>query len=61
MRDAGAAFKVTKNRIAKIAVQGTKDEALADMFTGPTAVGTSAEDPVAAAKRSSISPKAMTR
>ena len=28
MRDAGAAFKVTKNRIAKIAVQGTKDEAL---------------------------------
>lgn len=49
MREAGAGFKVTKNRIAKIAVQGTKDEALADMFTGPTAVGTSA-DPVAAAK-----------
>ena len=49
MREAGAGFKVTKNRIAKIAVQGTKDEVLADMFTGPTAVGTSA-DPVAAAK-----------
>ena len=49
MRDAGATFKVTKNRIAKIAVQGTKDEALTELFTGPTAVGTSA-DPVAAAK-----------
>jgi large subunit ribosomal protein L10 len=49
MRDAGAGFKVTKNRIAKIAVEGTKDEALKELFTGPTAVGTS-EDPVAAAK-----------
>lgn len=49
MRDAGATFKVTKNRLAKIALKGTKFEGLADQFTGPTAVAVS-EDPVAAAK-----------
>jgi large subunit ribosomal protein L10 len=49
MREAGAGFKVTKNRIAKLALKGTRFEDLDTLFTGPTAVGTS-EDPVAAAK-----------
>jgi len=49
MREAGAGFKVTKNRLTKIALQSTKYEDISDLFTGPTAMGTSA-DPVAAAK-----------
>jgi len=49
MREAGGSFKVTKNRLAKIALKGTKFEGLADSFTGPTAIAVS-EDPVAAAK-----------
>lgn len=49
LRDAGGSFKVTKNRLAKIALKGTKFEGLADRFTGPTAIAVSA-DPVAAAK-----------
>ncbi len=49
LRAEGASFKVTKNTLAKRAVQGTKFEGMADMFTGPTGVATS-QDPVAAAK-----------
>ena len=49
MRDAGCKFKVTKNRLAKIAVKETKFEALNDIFTGPTAIAVS-RDPVAAAR-----------
>ena len=49
MRAAGASFKVTKNRLAKRALSGTKYEGLRDLFTGPTAMGTSS-DPVTAAK-----------
>ena len=49
MRDAGAGLKVTKNRIAKLALKGTRYEDLDSIFTGPTVVGTS-EDPVAAAR-----------
>jgi large subunit ribosomal protein L10 len=49
VRDAGASFKVTKNRLARLALAGTKFEHLAPMFTGPTAIAYSA-DPVAAAK-----------
>jgi len=49
MRDAGAGFKVTKNRLAKRALEGTSFAGLSDLFTGPTAVAYSA-DPVAAAK-----------
>ena len=49
MREAGASFKVTKNRLARLALQGTKFEGLTDLFTGPTAVAVS-EDPVAAAR-----------
>jgi large subunit ribosomal protein L10 len=49
MREAGAGFKVTKNRITRLALEGTKFKGLSDMFTGPTAIAFS-EDPVAAAK-----------
>ena len=49
MREAGAGFKVTKNRLARLALVGTKFEELAPLFTGPTAIATS-QDPVAAAK-----------
>ena len=49
MRDAGCKFRVTKNRLAKIALKDTKFEALEDVFTGPTAIAVSM-DPVAAAK-----------
>jgi large subunit ribosomal protein L10 len=49
MRDAGASFKVTKNRLARLALAGTKFEQLSSMFTGPTAIAYS-RDPVAAAK-----------
>ena len=49
MRDAEAGFKVTKNRIAKLALKGTRFEDLDSLFTGPTAVGMS-QDPVSAAK-----------
>ena len=49
MRAAGASFKVTKNRLARRALAGTKFERLSPMFTGPTAIAFS-RDPVAAAK-----------
>lgn len=49
MRDAGASYKVTKNRLTRLALEGTKYEALKELFTGPTAVAVSV-DPVAAAK-----------
>ena len=49
MRDAGAQFKVAKNRLAKIAVEGTQYGSISDLLTGPTALATSI-DPVAAAK-----------
>lgn len=49
MRAAGASFKVTKNRLTKLALAGTEFENLADLFVGPTAIAVS-RDPVAAAK-----------
>jgi len=49
MRDAGASFKVTKNRLTRLALKGTKFEPLSDLFKGPTGVAYS-EDPVAAAR-----------
>ena len=48
-RAAGARYKVTKNRLARLALKGTQYEDLDGVFTGPTAVATSL-DPVAAAK-----------
>lgn len=49
VRDAGAAYKVAKNRLAKLAIKDTDYEGLGDFFTGPTAIASSV-DPVAAAK-----------
>ncbi|MBO34230.1 MAG: 50S ribosomal protein L10 [Rhodospirillaceae bacterium] len=49
MREAGASFKVTKNRLTRLALQGTKFEDLSDLMSGPTALAYST-DPVAAAK-----------
>lgn len=49
MRTAGAGFKVSKNRLVKLASKGTAFEAAGDMLKGPTAVAFSS-DPVAAAK-----------
>ena len=49
MRDAGAGLKVTKNRLTRLALEGTKFKPLADLFTGPTVVAYST-DPVGAAK-----------
>lgn len=49
MREAGASYKVAKNRLAKIAIEGTPYVGIGDMLTGPTAIAAST-DPVAAAK-----------
>jgi large subunit ribosomal protein L10 len=49
VREVGARFRVTKNRLTRLALEGTEFEGLSDLFTGPTAIATSA-DPVAAAK-----------
>lgn len=49
MRDAGASYKVTKNRLAKIALEGTAYTGLNDLLTGPTGMATS-DDAVTAAK-----------
>ena len=49
MRDAGASFKVAKNRLARLALKGTSYEALGEQLTGPTGLAYSS-DPVAAAK-----------
>jgi len=49
MRDAGASFKVTKNRLVKLALVGTPYEGIADLFSGPTAIAYSA-DPIVAAR-----------
>lgn len=49
MREAGAQYKVTKNRLARIALNGTQYEQLGDLLTGPIALATS-HDPVAAAR-----------
>ncbi len=49
MRAAGANFRVTKNRLARRALEGTRFQGLASLFEGPTAIAYS-QDPVAAAK-----------
>ena len=49
MRDAGATYKVSKNKLAKIALVGTDYQPLGDLLTGPVGLATS-PDPVAAAK-----------
>lgn len=49
MREVGADFKISKNRLAKIAAKDTKFESLTDLLKGPSAIATSA-DPVSVAK-----------
>jgi len=49
MREAGAGVKVAKNRLAKLALQGTDAAVISDLFKGPTVIAYS-KDPVAAAK-----------
>ncbi len=49
MRNANCKFKVTKNKIVKLALKNTKFEHLDNLFTGPTAIGSS-EDAIAPAK-----------
>ena len=49
IRKAGAGFRVTKNRIAKLALKGTKFEGIAELFNGPTAIAF-ANDPISACK-----------
>jgi len=49
MRNNGAKFKVTKNRLAKLALEGTQFKDIVNLFSGPTAIAYS-NDPVAPAK-----------
>ena len=49
VRDAGASYKVAKNRLTRLAAQDTAFEGISDLLTGPTAIASSV-DPVAAAK-----------
>jgi large subunit ribosomal protein L10 len=49
MLNAGASFKVSKNRMAKLALEGTTAAPIAELFSGPTAIAWS-DDPVAAPK-----------
>ncbi len=49
MRDAGASYKVAKNRLAKLALKDTDYTGLEEYLNGPTAIAYST-DPVAAAK-----------
>ena len=43
MREHGIQFKITKNRITKIALEKTKCKELSKLFTGPTAVALSSD------------------
>ncbi len=49
MRAAGASFKVAKNRLALLALDGTRFDGLKPLMKGPTAISWS-KDPVAVAK-----------
>lgn len=49
LRAAGGTFRVTKNRLARRALEGTPYASIADLFKGPTAIAVST-DPVAAPK-----------
>ena len=49
MREHGIKFKITKNRITKLALEKTKMKDLSNLFSGPTAVALS-EDAITSAK-----------
>ena len=49
MREYGIQFKITKNRITKLAIEQTRCKELSDLFKGPTAVALS-QDAITSAK-----------
>ena len=49
MRQAGGTVRVAKNRLAKIALQGTESEGMSDLFKGQTLIAF-CDDPVTAPK-----------
>ena len=49
MREHGIQFKITKNRITKLALKNSKCKDLANLFTGPTAIALS-KDAITSAK-----------
>ena len=49
MAEADASIKVAKNRLVKLALEGTDAQGITDLFTGPTVLAFS-QDPVAAPK-----------
>ena len=49
IRKDGASYRVTKNRLTKLALAGTPCESIADLMVGPTAIAYS-EDSISAAK-----------
>ena len=49
MREHGIKFKITNNRITKLALEKTKYKDLSNLFTGPTAIALS-EDAITTAK-----------
>ena len=49
MREHGIIFKITKNRITKLALEITRCKDLSDLFSGPTAVALS-KDAITSAK-----------
>ncbi len=49
MREHGIIFKITNNRITKLALEKTRCKDLSNLFTGPTAVALS-EDAITSAK-----------
>ena len=49
MREHGIIFKITKNKITKLALEKTKCKDITNLFTGPTAIAMS-EDAITSAK-----------
>ena len=50
LREAGVEYTVVKNTMLRLAVKGTKYEALSEYFKGDPAIAISSEDPAAAAR-----------
>ena len=50
LREAGVEYTVTKNSMIELAIKGTDLEGLSDCLAGPTALATSTDDYVAAAR-----------
>ncbi len=58
MKQAGASVKVAKNRLARIALEGSDVASIAPLLKGPALIAFSG-DPVAAPRSRSISPRRM--